>query len=253
MIVIPPGGFAMGSSAAEADRDDDEGPVHPVRIAAPLAVGKVEVTFEEWEACVEAEACRGYSPDDEGWGRLGRPVMQVSWHDAQAYVAWLRARTGLAYRLPSEAEWEYAARAGTTTARFWGNLADTACAHANVHDLTAAREGNLPWAPHACEDGYPVTAPVGALRPNRFGLHDMLGNVAEWVEDCGHPDYAGAPNDGGSWESGACGERVVRGGSWSSSPQGVRSAYRDARPPDYRLSDLGFRVLRTLNTDVPKN
>ena len=231
MVVVPAGSFMMGSPPSEEGRDDDEGPVHRVMIAEPFAAGKYEVTFEEWDACVSGGGCSGYRPGDHGWGRGRRPVIDVSWKDAQAYVAWLSRKAGKEYRLLSEAEWEYAARAGTTTRYHWGD--DVGRDRANCY-------GSL------CGDSWEYTAPVGSFGANGFGLHDMHGNVWEWVEDCWN-GYAGAPSDGSAWESGNCGMRVLRGGSWNFNPRFLRAADRVRIFTGYRnLSYGGFRVARTL-------
>ena len=163
-----------------------------------------------------------------------------------AYVAWLAQRTGRDYRLASEAEWEYAARAGTTTARFWGLRTDEACGHANAGDRTAETEVHDLIAYHDCTDGYVETAPVGSFSSNEYGLHDMLGNVAEWVEGCWNASYSWAPDDGAPWLVGNCRLRGVRGGGWDSAPPYLRSASRLRAPPDYRSSDIGLRVALTL-------
>ena len=176
------------------------------------------------------EAAGGYRPDDEGWGRDNRPVINVSWEDAQSYVKWLSEQTGHAYRLPTEAEWEYAARAGTTTAYSWGN--DVGRNLANCDGCGSQ------WD----EDR---TAPVGSFPPNAFGLHDMHGNVREWVEDCWNASYSGAPTDGSAWRSGDCGNRVFRSGDWLWFSGSLRSADRDSNAPGYRSNGNGFRVART--------
>ncbi len=174
------------------------------------------------------------------------PVVCVNWADAQAYVAWLSETTGARYRLPSEAEWEYAARAGTQTARYWGDGAAGGCTYANAADSTL-KEEHRGWAVAACRDGEVNTSLVGSYRANAFGLHDMLGNVWEWVEDCWHDDYTGAPSDGEAWTSdGDCERRVLRGGSWSHGPRNVRSANRNWSDRDNRLFNNGFRVVRAL-------
>ena len=231
MVVVPAGEFMMGSPPSEEDRRDSEGPVHRVTIAEPFAAGKYEVTFEEWDACVGGGGCGGYRPDDEGWGRGSRPVINVSWEDAQAYAAWLSGKTGENYRLLSEAEWEYAARAGTTTRYHWGD--DIGRNRANCDD-------------DVCGDSWDYTAPVGSFAANGFGLHDVHGNVWEWVEDCWNDSYAGAPTDGSAWESGNCDLRVLRGGSWHGVPRDLRAAYRFWGGTGIRLGIIGFRVARTL-------
>ena len=235
MVRVPPGSFVMGSPASEADRSDDEGPRHTVVIEYPLAVGVFEVTFEEWDACSRAGGCGRFVPDDQGWGRGRRPVINVSWEDAQAYLSWLSRESGEEYRLLSEAEWEYVARAGTQTAWYWGRSASDGCRYAN---------GRFPAS---CPNGYRFTAPVGSYEPNAFGLYDVSGNVWEWTEDCWNGSYAGAPADGGAWRSERCATRMLRGGAWYNNPDILRSALRDRLSPGYRSDNLGFRVARTLN------
>jgi len=230
MVVVPAGEFMMGSPPSEEGRYDSEGPVHRVTIAEPFAAGKYEVTFEEWDACVSGGGCGGYRPGDEGWGRGRRPVINVSWEEARAYVDWLSRKTGEAYRLLSEAEWEYAARAGTTTRRHWGD--DIGRNRTNCYD-------------DYCGDSWEYTAPVGSFAANGFGLHDVHGNVLEWVEDCWNGDYVGAPTDGSAWESGECSRRVLRGGAWGTGAGGVRAAFRYWNGTGSRI-DVGFRVSRTL-------
>ena len=247
MVVVPAGRFTMGSPPSEEGRRSSESPQHQVTIPAPLAVGRYEVTFAEWDACVAAGGCGGYRPGDEGWGRGRRPVMNVSWDDAQSYVHWLSRRTGQRYRLLSESEWEYAVRAGTTTARYWGESPSDACGYANLHDTTSKRVNGYDWPPHACNDGVAKVAPVGSYRANAFGLHDMLGNVWEWVEDRPYRDYTGAPSDGSASTSGGdCSWRVLRGGSWSSGLAFARSAFRYGNVTGRRGSGIGFRVARSL-------
>ena len=239
MVVVPAGTFMMGSPASEDGRRyDDEGPQHLVTIPAPFAVGVHEVTFAEWDACVIAGGCGRSAADDEGWGRGSRPVIHVSWDDAQTYVTWLSRQTGARYRLLSEAEWEYAARAGSTTARYWGESDADQCRYANGNDHRVS-----------CSDGHDYTAPAGSFLPNEFGLYDMLGNVLEWTQDCVNVTlgYAGAPADGSAWQSGPCYRRVARGGAWDSFSGGLRSASRANPFSDMRFWHVGFRVARTLN------
>jgi len=237
MVVLPRGSFTMGSPSNEEGRDSDEGPQHRVTIGYDLAVGKYEVTFDEWNACVADGGCRGYRPSDKGWGRGRRPVIKVSWDDAKAYVGWLSRKTGQRYRLLSEAEWEYAARAGTTTAYWWGRIAS--------HDYANYGKDQCCGGLAQGRDRWEYTAPVGRFRANGFGLHDMLGNVWEWTEDCWNGNYNGAPVDGGIWTSGQCEERVLRGGSWDNNPRNVRSADRIRINADIRVNYYGFRVART--------
>ena len=227
MVVVPAGSFMMGS-----DESSSEIPRHRVTIAKPFAVGKYEVTFAEWDACVAAGGCGGHRPGDEGWGRGRWPVINVSWDDAKAYVRWLNRKTGKQYRLPSEAEWEYAARAGTTTRYSWGD--DIGRNRANC-DGCGSRWDNE------------QTAPAGSFRANVFGLHDVHGNVWEWVEDCWSGNYLGAPADGSAWESGDCSRRVLRGGSWDNRPWFLRSASRSGDGAGNRNDGSGFRVARTLD------
>ena len=169
----------------------------------------------------------------------------VSWDDVRAYASWLSRRTGERYRLLSESEWEYVARAGTRTARYWGEGESGQCGHANGADASAKRQYSY-WAAASCDDGHVRTAPVGSYGANAWGLHDVLGNVWEWTGDCWNESYAGAPSDGSSWERGACSNRVLRGGSWRNSPRYLRSAYRDGLFTGYRSLYNGFRVARTL-------
>ena len=236
MVVIPAGSFTMGSPADEPGRDTDEGPQHEVHVPS-FAVGRYAVTFAEWEACVAAGGCGGYQPKDAGWGRGRRPVIRVSWEDAQAYVQWLSRETGQGYRLLSESEWEYAARAGTTTPFHTGPTITTAQAN---FDGNGTYNGSLKGEYRG------KTVEVGRFPANGFGLHDMHGNVWEWVEDCWHDNYSGAPEDGSTWTSGKCEYRVLRGGSWSYGPDHLRSANRNRSTPVVRLNDYGFRVARTL-------
>ena len=231
MAVVPAGSFMMGSPPSEGGRFADEGPVHRVAFAAPFAVGAFEVTFAEWDACVSAGGCGGYRPDDEGWGRGSRPVVNVSWDDAQSYVEWLSRSTGEDYRLLSESEWEYVARAGTSTRYWWGN--DIGLARANCDGCGSQ------WDDRS-------TAPVGSFAANAFGLHDVHGNVWEWTGDCWNGRYEGAPSDGRAWEGGGCSNRVLRGGSWYSVPQLLRSALRYNNDAGLRYDSSGFRVARTL-------
>ncbi len=247
MIVVPPGTFTMGSPESEEFRGAFEGPQHPVTIGAPFAVGVYEVTFAEWEACVRMGGCR-YTPADRRWGRERRPVLYVSWEDAQAYVSWLSGLTGERYRLLSEAEWEYVARAGTVTARHWGDGVSDLCRYANGAGGGGRRfrraSGIVAEGP--CDDEYGGTAPVGSFAPNPFGLYDVLGNVAEWTQDCWNDSYVGAPTDGSARESGDCDRRVLRGGSWHIGGWFLRSANRSKNVPDVRDMYYGFRVARTL-------
>ena len=226
MVVVPTGSFMMGSPSSEKGRDSDESPQHRVRITQPFAVGVNEVTFAEWDACVSAGGCNGYGPADRGWGRGQRPVIYVSWNDAQSYVEWLSNKTGKRYRLLSEAEWEYVARAGTKTPFHFGMTISTD--QANYNRNYRAR-----------------TVEAGVFPPNGYGLHDVHGNVDEWVQDCWNDSYLGAPTDGSAWTSGDCSGRVLRGGSWDSKHRNLHLADRNWGPTNNRSIRTGFRVART--------
>jgi formylglycine-generating enzyme required for sulfatase activity len=239
MVVVPPGSFMMGSPVSEKLRASDEGPQHRVTIPKAFAVGKYEVTFDEWDACVAAGGCNGYRPKDKLWGRGNRPVIHVSWDDAKAYVNWLSRKTGKRYRLLSESEWEYAARAGTITPFNTGRKITTD--QANF-------DGNYTYGGSAKGENRKKTLPVGSFPANGFGLHDLHGNVWEWVEDCWHESYAGAPSDGSAWTSGGdCGQRVLRGGSSHYEPRVLRSAFRHKSGTSSHYYLSGIRVARTLD------
>jgi formylglycine-generating enzyme required for sulfatase activity len=230
MIVVPAGNFTMGSP--DTDRSKDEGPQHGVTIARPFAVSKFELTFAEWDACVAHGDCVPHV-SDSGWGRGRQPVINVSWDDAQSYVAWLSRITGKEYRLLSEAEYEYAARAGTQTVYPWGD--DIGTENANCNGCGSQ------W-------DHKQTAPVGSFAANGFGLYDMVGNVWEWTEDCYHNSYNGAPVDGTAWTGDDCNNRDLRGGSWLNEPEDLRAALRLGLNFGIRLNNLGVRVGRTLVT-----
>ncbi|OAI13511.1 hypothetical protein A1355_13475 [Methylomonas koyamae] len=231
MTPITAGKFRMGSPANEKGRYDNEGPQHDVNIPA-FQLAEAELTFDEWERCVQAKACRAV--EDNGWGRGKRPVINVSWDDAQSYIGWLNKRLDLsgpsAYRLPSEAEWEYAARAGTTTAYYWGQ--SWQCGYVNAGEFGQCK-------------GVNQTQPVKNYKANAFKLYDVSGNVWEWVQDCWHDNYNGAPGDGRAWEQGACERRALRGGSWNNFPSLLRSASRYGFRPVAAISFTGFRLART--------
>ena len=226
LVLVPAGSYRMGSPATETGRHADE-QQRSVTIAAPFAVGIHEVTFAEWDACVAGGGCGGHRPDDGGWGRGRRPVVNVSWDDAQEYVAWLSAETGADYRLLTEAEWEYAARAGTTTPFHTG--ATIATDQANYDGL------NPPYGSGVRGIYRAQTTAAGSFAPNAFGLHDVHGNVAELVQDC----YEEVSGNGST-----CSGRVLRGGSWASRPESLRSAYRGWCAPNLRNHLNGFRVAR---------
>jgi formylglycine-generating enzyme required for sulfatase activity len=280
MVVVPPGGFRMGFDGGEPGRD--EGPARYVSIGYSFAVGRFEVTQAQFAAFVTEThyetrgGCQVWegewrNPQDADWTNPGygripfddEPVACVSWDDAIAYVSWLSRRTGDRYRLLSEAEWEYAARAGTTTEYFWGPASpseldsaveadpgarSTACDFANVFDETGAQTSAFKWPPFRCDDHYGRAAPVGSFRPNAFGLYDMIGNVWEWLEDCYEMPYPKGPVDGSPVEerSGECARRTARGGSWITRPSRQRVTFRGRDPPATLYSFFGFRVARDL-------
>jgi formylglycine-generating enzyme required for sulfatase activity len=227
----------MGSPETEESHLDPEEPQHLVTFAQPFAVGAFAVTFDEWDACVADGGCDGYRPSDQGWGRGRRPVINVSWHDAKAYVEWLSRKTGRTYRLLSEAEREYAARAGTTTPFWWGS---------SISTEQANYDGKLVYGRGAKGEYRQRTVPVDSFRPNPWGLYQVHGNVLEWTEDCSNNDYNGAPSDGSAWTRGDCSRRVLRGGSWYFSPDFARSAFRVRLYSANRTNTQGFRVGRTI-------
>ncbi len=227
LVALPAGEFIMGAD----ERHKVENPAHKVAIAKAFAIGRYEVTFDEWRACFDAGACGDEMPDDHHWGMGQRPVMNITWWDAQAYIRWIKKTTGHKYRMPSEAEWEYAARAGTTTAYSWGS------------DATGLALGN-------CRDcGEKIshqTEPVGSFKPNPWGLYDVHGNLWEWVADCWYPSNADAPDDGSVRVAEKCRERVMRSGSWYYFSKNLRSSWRFKNDARVRSYGIGFRVAREL-------
>ncbi len=242
MVVIPPGSFKMGSPEDERGRSSDEGPAHEVSIPHPFAIGRFEITIAQWEACVDAGVCSPL-PDDRRGGRDDRPAVNVNWRDTQQYIGWLNELSGKTYRLPSEAEWEYSARGGTASPRYWAER-EVACAFANVYDISGQRVHQFDWPHFTCIDASATTASVGAFRANPYGLHDMLGNVWEWAQDCWNERYDNAPVDGGPNLKGDCGRRIVRGGSWKNVAWATRSAFRGWQGVNDRVDANGFRVAR---------
>ena len=238
MVIIPAGAFLMGSPLQEKGRYEDESP-HPVRIGKPFAIGRYEVMFYEYDQF--ATAIGRALPSDQKWGRNRRPVINVNWRDAMAYADWLSQQTGHRYRLPTEAEWEYAARAGTTASRYWGDDPNQGCVYANAADLDG-KQVFVGWTAMKCHDGQVYTAPVGSYRSNEFGLFDVLGNVLEWT--CSLYDKDAPATGQHCDEPVGGGEFVVRGGSWSDEPRNVRSAERHRSPPDFQDYFLGFRLVR---------
>jgi formylglycine-generating enzyme required for sulfatase activity len=225
MVAMAGGAFRMGSLPSEIGHFATEAPLHDVTVPA-FAIGKYEVTFAEWDACAAAGGCSRLFPSDRSWGRGRRPVIGVSWRDVQGYVRWLNEKTdGPDYRLPSEAEWEYAARAGAATRYAFGDRID------RTQALFRARQ----------------TDPVGTYAANAFGLFDMHGNAAEWVEDCYNPTYLGLPADGRAATTGTCAMRPYRGGAWRDDANALRAANRRRASAGLRDSTIGFRVARNLN------
>jgi len=272
MVTIPKGSFDMGPAPGEEQREgvpeaNRQGPQHRVTIDYSFALGKYEVTRGEFAAFVEAtgyqagNSCWGWDTDgvlrdapgrswrDAGFPQTDRdPVMCVNWDDTKAYTAWLSKVTGKTYRLPSEAEWEYAARAGSKGTRYWGDSLENSCQYGNFADLAGAAALNWNRTPDKifpCNDGHVYTSPVGSYKPNAFGLYDMLGNVWEWVEDCYIVFPAGSPTDGRPFLVDGCTQRLLRGGSWYNSPWLVRSGFRYFGPGGVRSRSVGFRVART--------
>jgi len=262
MVWIPAGRFRMGD--IQGGGGGDEKPVHEVSVAR-FAMGRYEVTVGEFGRFVKAtgyktEGEKGigcYVYKDHSWDYLedanwrnpyfsqkkDHPVVCVSWNDAVAYAQWLSERTGQKYRLPTEAEWEYAARAKTETARYWGNDPDEACRYGNVHDKTSKKENDFSWTHHNCTDGYAKTAPVGHFESNNFGLFDMLGNVWEWTCSKYENKYQGEEKQCvGNKNSTSLG--VIRGNAWHGSPRVVRAAYRPGNSHDHRSGSVGFRLVR---------
>jgi formylglycine-generating enzyme required for sulfatase activity len=267
MVVIPKGQFVMGVGHGEEEREhlaqefrNRSEPQRTVEVRR-FSIGRYEITRSQYR--VFADATRRKSDtcflwngtdfelqEDKSWRDPGyaqqdtHPVTCVSWDDATAYAKWLSERTGKIYRLPSEAEWEYATRAGTTTTRFWGDDVPRMCQFANAADLSTHAQvpGAHSWNVVDCNDRYPYTAPVGSFRANAYGLHDVLGNVEEWTQDCWSANYTGAPNDATAATTGDCAQRAVRGGSWIDAPVGIRAAYRVGSPTGVRVYRRGFRV-----------
>ena len=260
MVKVPTGDFMMGSPETDGERGDDEEPQHKVSISNRLeAVGVYEVTFEEWFECglrggceipkgtlVSGQSSRIGEALRGGWedGLARRPVIYVTWEDAQDYVAWLRRRTDKAYRLLTEAEWEYVARAGSGNVRLWDNPQDQ-CLYANGVDSSWRVYDEITYSgtPASCSDNESGVANVGSYRRNEFGLYDVVGNVHEWTQDCWHENYQGAPEDGSSWEDDPCKYRVARGGAWFNFPEALRLAVRVGFPvATYRSNGVGLRV-----------
>ena len=260
MVLLPSGAARIGSN----DGDADERPVRELKVAS-FSIGKFEVTRGQFDAFVReakynaGDTCwtfeEGKSLDrHRSWLNPGfaqnsnHPVVCVNWKDAQAYVKWLRDKTGKPYRLPSEVEWEYVARAGSISSRYWGDDADQACSNANVMDAHAKKSlSGVTWQSHDCNDGVTATSSAGYFKPNAFGIYDMIGNAAEWVEDCWNPNYEDAPLSQTAWARGDCSRRVIRGGSWLDRPHHSRIANRDKLLLNSRMDTTGFRVVLSEN------
>ena len=272
MVVIPGGEFVMGASVDEEDREfisnefrNRSAPQHRVKVRS-FAAGRYEITRKQYRAFIEASGHRGegcfvwangdYRLDlARNWSSPGysqddlHPVSCVSWEDATAYTRWLSTKTGNLFRLLTEAEWDYAARGGSTTARFWGEDSIQTCTYGNGADQSTlsrvAQAGDWPSLP--CDDGYAYTAPAGSYRVNLYGLYDMIGNVAEWTADCWNGNFHSAPINASAWMTGNCSLRAVRGGAWDEGPASLRSAYRVGSPTGIRVYSRGFRVAYDMN------
>jgi serine/threonine-protein kinase len=235
MVVVPAGRFMMGSPDSDTGSEANEQPVHEVRVPR-FAIGRTEVTFDQWLACVADGGC-DFMPPDAGWGQGSRPVINIAWSDALGYLRWLSRKTGHRYRLPSEAEWEYAARAGTSTRFHTGRC---------ITSEQANFDGRRPAMGCPESEVRRQTLPVASFAPNDFGIHDMAGNVREWVRDCWNDNYLGAPDDGSAWMSGDCSRPVLRGGSWARTERMVRAANRTRPSGAFNDTETGFRPARDL-------
>lgn len=239
MVVIQAGQGQLGSPQNELKRARFENPLQTTFIDYAFEVGKYEITFNDWDKCVAGGGCNGYRPKDGGWGKGNRPVINISFEDAQSYIKWLNQKTGKTYRLLSEAEWEYVARAGQTTA--FGHDGQ------GISARIANFDGKAPYISGETGPYLRKTQPVGQYAANGFGIHDIYGNVYEWVEDCWNADHQGAPGTGAARKDGDCKFRVMKGGSWVTHGYQMRAAARVRYVTDYRYDDYGFRIARTLN------
>ena len=266
MVIVPAGRFVMGTAESDPIRDKDEGPQREVTFASAFAVSKFEVTrgqfrqfvsetgYEALRNCTVFSGARTERVESKGWEDTNfpqtdaHPVSCVSWLDAKAYIAWIAAKTGKPYRLLSEAEWEYAAKAGSTTRYPFGDDANAGCAHGNVADESAREAGGLAtWTYVQCRDGFGIaTSPVGTFKPNAFGLYDTHGSLWEWVEDCRNDSYQNAPVDGSAWVTGDCTARVDRGGAFYSNQRTNRPSERAFFPHALNSVNVGFRLARNL-------
>jgi len=242
LIVVPAGSFVQGSSEAAPEGLAMERPSRTVNIPEPLGVGIFEVTLAQWDACYEDGACTRRLEDND-WGRGDRPAIMVSWSDTQEYLQWLSDRTEKVYRLPSESEWEYFARAGEE-GDWLGGGRSSLCDFGNI----AGEESGFEWRHQACPDPIPAgTAPAGTFRPNAFGLYDVIGNVAEWTADCMNLSYLDAPVDGSAWGRGLCSSHMTRGGSWLTGSKDIRLSSRFNLKNGDRNDFTGFRVVRRID------
>lgn len=241
MIVLPPGTAQLGAADNDGAARPNEKPARPVTFADMFAMSVTEVTFDDWQNCVSQGGC-AQVPSNNGWGGGNRPVINVTWNDAQAYTTWLSQVTGNDYTLPTEAQWEYAARAGEQSV-WQGGSEKALCAFANG----ASSESGLPWANAACRDpASDRTMPAGTLAANKFGLKDMIGNVGEWTLDCSTLNLRDAPTDGSADLRGSCNQRSVRGGSWFSGPEDLRFSARLMQRRGDSNDFTGFRVVRKI-------
>ncbi len=226
LAIIPAGSFIMGTDS----RHKYEKPPHPVTIPKSFAMGVYEISFDEWQVCFDAGFCGEEMPDDHKWGEGKRPIINITWWDAKKYLAWLSDTTGQLYRLPTEAEWEYAARAGTETEYWWGDEIGKKTANCRNCDIKVSHE----------------THPVDSFKPNPWGLYNVHGNVWEWTEDCWNKTYDGAPQNGSAWLEGDCRQRVMRSGSWYYFSKNLRSSWRAKNHAKVKSYGIGFRVVREL-------
>lgn len=268
MVVVPAGSYTMGAAVSETAREKvpeeigrRERPQHKIAIKNAFAVGKFPVTRREFEFFAKetgfkGPGCMGFDEENgkwivdpnRDWWEPGysqderHPVVCLSWNDVGRYIKWLSEKTGKEYRLLAEAEWEYAARAGSSKPRYWDDASDRQCEFANGAD--ASLKKRIGWNTSACDDENIYTSPVGSFTPNDFGLYDMLGNVLQWTADCWNESYTRAPTDGKPWLAGDCSKHALRGGSWSSEPRSLRAAARDRLHSTNRTINSGFRVAR---------
>ena len=236
MVVVPAGSFIMGTPADEPYRLKGEDPQHRVTLARPFAVGRFAITFDEWDACIADGGCSGYRDADHGFGRGRLPALGIKFEGAKSYLAWLSRKVGRTYRLPSESEREYFARAGTTTPFWFGNTISAQNANYDASN-------NYPGGPYGVSSKAPM--PVDSFMPNPFGLYQVNGNAEEWTEDCYNKRYnEDTPTDGSPWLEGDCTKRMMRGGGWTGPALTQRTGYRNESSV---VASGGFRVVRTLN------